>query len=242
MSLEQPLVPPAAYYYLRSGWWGGARIVAVPPDDPPSNRNQETSPLISNDSEPSCNPFTTMCEKLGCGSGTDGWIGSYFASDPPSTSPTHFIQRKGATTFTLVEGSGDQSKSRDAEGSIDFQIEACFGTTSTFIRTNDPSRRALLWKADGLNPWWSTQRTLDDFENVRYSCHTEFCSESITLTRLSDNTVVARFTRARFKFTWGLIGMLQILEPVPEELLDLILCAIYAKFLLDEGRRRSSNR
>ncbi|KAG8891300.1 hypothetical protein FRC00_013948, partial [Tulasnella sp. 408] len=111
MSKEQPLVPPATYDYLRSGWWGGARIVAVPPDESPSNRDQETSPLISDASDPTCNPFTSLCERLGSGLWTDGWLKSSFgitgASDPPSTSPAYLIQRKGVKTFTLVEGPRD---------------------------------------------------------------------------------------------------------------------------------------
>ncbi|KAG8904519.1 hypothetical protein FRC01_008693 [Tulasnella sp. 417] len=243
MSKEEPLVPPATYHYIRSGWWGSARIVTAPPDESPSNRNQETSPLISDVSEPACNPFTTLCERLGC------YFGITDVSDPPSDSPTHWIQRKGVKTFTLVEGPGDRPESRDGEGTIDFEIEGKLTWAKKILVVWDDID---LYQDKGTFPAGAVvegqrpksvveHRTLDDFDNVRYSCHTAFCTGDITLTRLLDNTVIARFIRARFKFTWGLIAMLQILEPVPEELLDLIFCAIYAKYLLDEERRRSSS-
>lgn len=133
----------------------------------------------------------------------------------------------------MLEESGDWSEFGDEKGIIDFEIEAWFGTTSTFTKTDDLAKRALLWKANGLNPWWSSQRTLDDFDNVRYSCNTAACSGTITLTRLSDDSIMARFILPN-KFIWGVLGTLQVLEPVPEDLLELIFCAIYVKYLRDE--------
>ncbi|KAG8913897.1 hypothetical protein FRC01_004334 [Tulasnella sp. 417] len=255
MSLENhPLVPPTTYHYLRLDWWGGARIVAAPSESPPG--------LYQETSEPTCNPFASVCTKLaGLGSSTARWSWSYSeladSLESPSASPVRLIRSTGSTTFALLEGLDDSADFGDTKEIIDIQSEgkftwtnitflvdsdprvrssAWFSTTSTFTKPDDPSRRALLWKANGLNPWWSGQRTLDDFDNVRYSCITANCSRDITLTRIFDNTIVAKFTLPR-KFSWGLLGMLQVLEPVPEGLLDLIFCAMYIKYLRDEVSR-----
>ncbi|KAG8920650.1 hypothetical protein FRC00_009714 [Tulasnella sp. 408] len=106
----------------------------------------------------------------------------------------------------MLEESGDWSEFGDEKGIIDIQIETWFGTTSTFTKTDDLANRALLWKANGLNPWWS---------------------------RLSDDRIMARFILPN-KFIWGVLGMLQVLEPVSEDLLELIFCAMYVKYLRDE--------
>ncbi|KAG8904518.1 hypothetical protein FRC01_008692 [Tulasnella sp. 417] len=165
----------------------------------------------------------------GLGSSTDGWIESDSelaeALDAPSASPIRLIRNTGGYTFALLEGLEDSAEIINADPRV--HSSALFKSTSTFAKADDPSRGALLWKANGLNPWWSRQRTLDDFDNVRYSCITATCSGNITLTRLSDDKIVARFTYP--KLSRNILGIVQVLEPVSEELLDLIFCAMYVK-------------
>ncbi|KAG9034658.1 hypothetical protein FS837_002162 [Tulasnella sp. UAMH 9824] len=112
-------------------------------------------------------------------------------------------------------------------------METWFGTTSTFTETDDLAKRALLWKVNGLNPWWSRELSTTSTMFGIPALQRLAQEPSRHLTRLSDDTIMARFILPN-KFIWGVLGMLQVLEPVPEYLLELIFCAMYVKYLRDE--------
>lgn len=237
MSTEQPLVPPATYHYRYEGWGSTVHIWNVPLDTSASKKNS----FWADGDSPTCNPFATLLRSLGGysegGEFSGGDIDGLGAKDLFATPPSHFIRRTGWRWYALSEGPPDQSESDDDKRVIDFQTESWWGATSVYNKTDDPSRHGVMFQAT----WFSIQRTLDDFDGVRYSCKTSWCSGNITLTRLSDDVVIARLILPRFRFDWRLLGMLQVVEPVSQDLLHLILSAIYIKYIVDRERRRNSN-
>lgn len=233
MSTEQPLVPPATYHYRRDGWFGAVRIWNVPSDQ--SGSKKESS--LMNEDSATCNPFATCLRSIGCLAEDEFDDGDIHESGPQNifaTPPSHSIRRTGWRWYALSERPEDESG--EEKRVIDFQTEPWWGTTSVYDQTDDPSRQGVMCQSG----WLSIQRTLNDFEGVRYSCRTAYCSGDITVTRLSDNVVIARLSRANWRFDWGRLGVLDVVEPVSRDLLHLIISAIYIKFLVDRERERDS--
>ncbi|KIO26579.1 hypothetical protein M407DRAFT_243681 [Tulasnella calospora MUT 4182] len=238
---SKPFIPPATYQLQRDGWGSNARIWALSPSSS-LNYSQRTSSSLITDDSPTFNPIAAMFRRSASDSKDalgGGEFPGFHVIDPVVTPPTHCIRKVTGRTYALYEGPGDHDEYSHARKVMDFQTEACFGTTSTYTQTDGASQHAIMQQVKGLNPWWSIQRTLDDYEGVSYSCRTDHWTGDITLTRLFDQTIIAKFIRA--KFTWTGIGMLHILEPLQQDLLDLVLSSIYIKYLCDRERKERSS-
>ncbi|KAG9028209.1 hypothetical protein FRB95_006744 [Tulasnella sp. JGI-2019a] len=90
------------------------------------------------------------------------------------------------------------------------------------------------FKGKGGERFWSSNRSLDDFDGVQYKVRTTFLGD-IIITKSDDLAEVARFTRA--KGAVHEIGKLEIRIPVSESLLYLLLCTTFMKYLRDRAIR-----
>ncbi|KIO26582.1 hypothetical protein M407DRAFT_243682 [Tulasnella calospora MUT 4182] len=238
---SKPLIPPTTYQLQHEGCNNNARVWALPSSSSFRNSQKKSSSLIT-DASPTFNPIATMFRRSAPDSKDvlgGGEFPGFNVIDPVETPPTHCIRKVTGRTYALFEGPGDQGEYSHARKIMDFQTETCKTSVSTYTQTEGASQHAIMQRVEGLNPWWSIQRTLEDFHGVRYSCRTDHWTGDITLTRLFDQTVIAKFIRARF--SWTGIGMLHVLEPLQQDLLDLVLSSIYIKYLCDRQRRQHTH-
>ncbi|KAG9007789.1 hypothetical protein FRB94_001691 [Tulasnella sp. JGI-2019a] len=137
-----------------------------------------------------------------------------------------------------TEGSGEKSDGAVETGRklMDIQREGCWDHTSTI---SDPENANSVTmgksKGEGGEPFWSFNRSFDDYDNIHYKISTSFFDD-LTITRTEDKVVVARFVRT--KFSLHEIGKLTILVPVSPSFLHLLLCTTYMKVLQDRRRRQ----
>ncbi|KAG9029207.1 hypothetical protein FRB95_005577 [Tulasnella sp. JGI-2019a] len=114
-------------------------------------------------------------------------------------------------------------------------------------------------KGEGGEPFWSFNRSFDDYDNIHYKISTSFFDD-LTITHTEDKVVVARFVRTKFSLheivstisvqiqlssrigansrLMGSQGKLTILVPVSPSFLHLLLCTTYMKVLQDRRRRQ----
>ncbi|KAG8851216.1 hypothetical protein FRB96_009419 [Tulasnella sp. 330] len=124
---------------------------------------------------------------------------------------------------------------------MDIEQEGCHGHTSTYTYVAGAGANANAIaamskrKGPGGEPFWSCNRSFDDFDGVHYKIETTFFCD-FTITRTDDGVPVARFIRT--KFSWSELGKLTILVPTPPALLHLLLSTTHMKYLQDRKRRR----
>ncbi|KAG8979249.1 hypothetical protein FRB94_008843 [Tulasnella sp. JGI-2019a] len=133
------------------------------------------------------------------------------------------------------EKSGDGTETR--RKLMDIQGEGCWGCTSTFADPENTNANIIMGKhkGEGGEPFWSVNRSFDDYSGAHYKISTSFFDD-LTITRTQDKVVVARFVRT--KFSMHEIGKLTILVPVTPSFLRLLLCTTYMKYLQDRTRRQ----
>jgi len=117
---------------------------------------------------------------------------------------------------------------------LDIEFAGCFRVESVL---KDPStgRSVKLSKAkgEGGEPFWSINRSMDDFDGEHFKFNTKLgCNYVITRTR--DKTEVARWHNCKLSFQE--VGKLAVSESLKPMQLQLLLCATFIKFLQDRRR------
>ncbi|KAG8922742.1 hypothetical protein FRC00_007090 [Tulasnella sp. 408] len=178
--------------------------------------------------------------------------------------PAFFIKRRGLRPYALYEGPEPPKKHRDEGKLLDFSDEGgigafrkVFGLLTTaavmgfigWIKTNSYyteagglARTARMYKMKddekNRNAWYSSDRTLEDFQGNRYKFDTSIMMNNLTIINLSDNTTIATFKRPIAGITHQ--GTLEIQQPITLEFLHLLLGACYIKYLTDQRSRAAA--
>ncbi|KAG9023433.1 hypothetical protein FS837_005814, partial [Tulasnella sp. UAMH 9824] len=82
--------------------------------------------------------------------------------------------------FRKVSSRLTSSQSRNSIAAAQLVARTRSKSVSTYTQTDGASQHAIMQRVEGLNPWWSIQRTLEDFKGVRYSCRTDHWTGDIT--------------------------------------------------------------
>ncbi|KAG9013598.1 hypothetical protein FRB94_001703 [Tulasnella sp. JGI-2019a] len=135
------------------------------------------------------------------------------------------------------EGSGEKSGDGGETGRklMDIQQEGCWDCKSTYTNADAKTTVMSKFKGEGGEPFWSVNRSFNDFDGVHYKIQTGWFDD-LTITRTEDKMVIARFDRT--KFTIHEIGKLTILAPVTPSFLHLLLSTTFMKYLQDRTRRQ----
>ncbi|KIO26568.1 hypothetical protein M407DRAFT_200080 [Tulasnella calospora MUT 4182] len=164
--------------------------------------------------------------------------------DEPSTGfvqppPAFFIKRQGFRPYALYEGREPPKEHLDEGKLLDLSDEGWVKTDSYYTEAGGLARTARMYKMKdedkNRNSWFSSDRTLEDFQGNKYKFDTTVVMNHLTIINLSDNTTVATFKRPVAGVTHQ--GTLEIQQPVTLEFLHLLLGACYIKYLTDQRRR-----
>ncbi|KAG8908373.1 hypothetical protein FRB99_007301 [Tulasnella sp. 403] len=155
----------------------------------------------------------------------------------PDGTGGYFLKRK-KPTYTLYDNSSANQSLETATPLIKVDLPPPFFFTTTFTEVGGARRQATMYKMDGPEPnaWYSASRNLVGFDGVTYKWNNKMFVDDVTLVR-SDGVVVAQFNRRKYSDKRGVVGTLGTKIPVPESLLQLILCACIRKAREDHARR-----
>ncbi|KAG8919121.1 hypothetical protein FRC01_001471 [Tulasnella sp. 417] len=164
--------------------------------------------------------------------------------DEPSTGfiqppPAFFVKRQGFRPYALYEGREPPKEHADEGKLLDMSDEGWIKTDSYYTEAGGLARTARMYKMKdddkNRNSWFSSNRTLEDFQGNKYKLDTTVLMNNLTITNLSDNSIVATFKRPVAGVAHQ--GTLEIQQPITVEFLHLLLGACYIKYLTDQRRR-----
>ncbi|KAG8908370.1 hypothetical protein FRB99_007298 [Tulasnella sp. 403] len=149
-----------------------------------------------------------------------------------------YLLKRKKRTYTLYDNSVANESLQTATAIIKVDLPPPFFFTTTFTEVEGAKRQATMYKMDGPEPnaWYSTSRTLVDFDGVTYKWNNKMFVDDLTLVR-SDGVVVAHFKRKHFSFNRGVLGTFETKIPVSESLLRLLFCSCLRKYQEDYNRR-----
>ncbi|KAG8895179.1 hypothetical protein FRB99_000715 [Tulasnella sp. 403] len=219
------ITPPRTYRFERSGH-ASARIYAMPTGYSITSCSKSTTQPPIADNSPSLSPFRRW------GNAPKGY------EEIKDRGPTSYFLKHHKNVWTLYEGVGIKDAPDISRPILKAEGEKPFRTSSRYTELKGERRKAAMFKLKGRggNPWWSVNRTMDDFDGVRYKWKTSF-GDSLDCIRSDDGVLVAHFHRS--KFSHKKMGEFEVKEPVSPELLHLLFGACMVKYMVDKERRES---
>ncbi|KAG9040855.1 hypothetical protein FS837_013004 [Tulasnella sp. UAMH 9824] len=153
--------------------------------------------------------------------------------------PAFFIKRQGFRPYALYEGREPPKEHVDEGKLLDISDEGWVKTDSYYTEAGGLARTARMYKMKdddkNRNSWFSSARTLEDFQGNKYKFDTTVLMNNLTIINLSDNSTIATFKRPIAGVNHQ--GTLEIQQPITLEFLHLLLGACYIKYLTDQRRR-----
>ncbi|KAG8950453.1 hypothetical protein FRC04_007468 [Tulasnella sp. 424] len=145
--------------------------------------------------------------------------------DEPSTGfvqppPAFFVKRQGFRPYSLYAGREPPKDHPDEGKLMDVSDEGWFKTDSFYTEAGGLARTARMYKLKedekDRDSWYSSNRTLEDFEGNKFKFDTTVLMNNLTIIRLSDGATVATFKRPMAGVTHQVL-LLLVSPPVAQD-------------------------
>ncbi|KAG8905397.1 hypothetical protein FRB99_009010 [Tulasnella sp. 403] len=138
--------------------------------------------------------------------------------------------------YVMYRGPGPDDPSHPSQPVLNVTTEGFMHQVSTYTEVTGSQRKTKMYKPKGPDgyAWWSWKRILIDFDGTQYVWHTTAVWQNMSCTR-QDGKEMISFHRDKFKVYE--MGYLKVHEPIPADLLHLLLASFMVKYKVEADRR-----